>query len=154
MPGSPRAVVAKLNSAGQEVFAKLFDSAGDSEVVDIQFGDNGDLFVMGHFSESIDLGGGTLTAAGSAKEVFVARFDPTGTLIYGRRVGGNGVDDPAAMAHIGDLRRTDIAGALGMGMTAVRFRGVIDDPETEENPQEGDHVIDRHDQLLDALGLN
>ena len=74
-------------------------------------------------------------------------------LIFEHAMSGLEVDDPAKMAHVGDLRRTDIAGALGMGMTAVRFRGVIDDPLTKAATAEGDHVIDRHDQLLEALGL-
>jgi putative hydrolase of the HAD superfamily len=42
--------------------------------------------------------------------------------------------------HIGDLRRTDIAGARGAGMGAVRFRGVWDDTAPEY--PEGDVVLD------------
>jgi len=58
---------------------------------------------------------------------------------------------PAAeTAHLGDLRRTDVAGAIDMGMVAVRYRGVFDD---ESEGPEGDHVVDRHDQVLVALGL-
>ena len=41
-------------------------------------------------------------------------------------------------AHIGDLRRTDIAGGRAAGMRTVRFAGVNDDPS--EHP-EADHVI-------------
>jgi putative hydrolase of the HAD superfamily len=83
-------------------------------------------------------------------EVGVYKPDPR---IFEHAMAGLGVSDPARMAHIGDLRRTDIAGALSMGMTAVRFRGVVDDPKTDANAQEGDHVIDSHDEILDALGL-
>lgn len=39
---------------------------------------------------------------------------------------GIGVEASAA-AHIGDLRRTDIAGARAAGMGTIRFRGVYDD---------------------------
>ncbi|MGI9643185.1 MAG: HAD family hydrolase [Acidimicrobiia bacterium] len=73
--------------------------------------------------------------------------------IFEHAMAGLEMTDASRMAHVGDLRRTDIAGARGMGMTSVRFRGVVDDPVTDENPHEGDHVIDRHDQLLNALGL-
>jgi FMN phosphatase YigB (HAD superfamily) len=83
-------------------------------------------------------------------EVGVYKPDPR---IFEHAMAGLGVSEPARMAHVGDLRRTDIAGALSMGMTAVRFRGVVDDPRTDANPHEGDHVIDRHDQLLEALEL-
>src|SRR4029434_2234803 len=34
------------------------------------------------------------------------------------------VSDPTAAAHVGDNRRTDVAGALALGMTAVRYTGL------------------------------
>ena len=44
---------------------------------------------------------------------------------------GLGVDDPAEIAHVGDGRRTDVAGALAMGMVAVRATWFADrGPET------------------------
>jgi putative hydrolase of the HAD superfamily len=58
---------------------------------------------------------------------------------------------PADAAHIGDIRRTDVAGARAVGMTAVRYRAVNDD--TDDAHPEGDHVIDRHDELLSLLAL-
>ena len=58
---------------------------------------------------------------------------------------------PHETAHIGDIRRTDVAGAKAMGFTAIRYRGVADD--TNDDHPEGDIVIDHHDDLLDALGL-
>lgn len=48
--------------------------------------------------------------------------------------------DPTNAVHVGDLRRTDIAGARAMGMRAVRFRGIDDDPAAGP---EGDLVVDR-----------
>jgi putative hydrolase of the HAD superfamily len=49
--------------------------------------------------------------------------------MFRHALGGVGVE-PAAAAHIGDLRRTDVAGARALGMRTVRFAGVYDD-ETE-----------------------
>lgn len=54
--------------------------------------------------------------------------------------------DPRESMHVGDLRRTDIAGAKALGMRAVRFRGVLDD---QAGP-EADAVID---ELIDVLDL-
>ncbi|HEX8004221.1 MAG TPA: HAD family hydrolase [Mycobacteriales bacterium] len=56
-----------------------------------------------------------------------------------------------ATAHVGDLRRTDVAGARAMGMTAVRYTGVFNDDSQPE--PEGDHVIRDHRELLPVLGL-
>jgi len=58
---------------------------------------------------------------------------------------------PAEAAHVGDLRFTDMAGARGLGMRAVRMRGFNDDQG--EGP-EGDAVIDDYADLERALGLN
>jgi FMN phosphatase YigB (HAD superfamily) len=52
-------------------------------------------------------------------------------------------------AHVGDLRRTDVAGALGMGMTAVRYTGVWDDDSRPE--PEGHYVIAKHAELPGVL---
>jgi putative hydrolase of the HAD superfamily len=51
---------------------------------------------------------------------------------------------PADAVHIGDLRRTDIAGARAFGMRSIRYRGLADDPEPGP---EADFVIDDHREL-------
>jgi FMN phosphatase YigB (HAD superfamily) len=55
---------------------------------------------------------------------------------------------PQAAMHVGDLRRTDIAGAAAIGMTTVRYRGMNDDAEAGA---EADFVIDRHLELLEVV---
>jgi FMN phosphatase YigB (HAD superfamily) len=52
--------------------------------------------------------------------------------------------EPADAVHIGDLRRTDIAGARALGMGSIRYRGLADDPEPGP---EADFVIDDHREL-------
>jgi len=71
--------------------------------------------------------------------------------IFEHALAGLGGIDPSRAAHIGDLRRTDIAGAKAMGMLALRYRGVTDD-DPEHGP-EGDVVIDDHAEVPSALGL-
>ncbi|TMK20869.1 MAG: HAD family hydrolase [Actinobacteria bacterium] len=46
---------------------------------------------------------------------------------------------PEAAVHVGDLKRTDIAGARALGMGSVRFKGIYDD---ESDGPEADVVID------------
>ena len=53
-------------------------------------------------------------------------------------------------AHIGDLRRTDIAGAQALGIIAVRYTGVFDDPGTADDGTddvEADVVLADHADL-------
>lgn len=56
---------------------------------------------------------------------------------------------PANAAHVGDLRRTDVAGARSFGMRAIRYRGMNDD-RSEKYP-EADAVISHHGELMEAL---
>jgi FMN phosphatase YigB (HAD superfamily) len=51
---------------------------------------------------------------------------------------------PAEAIHVGDLRRTDIAGAQALGMRTVRYRGLHDDPDPGV---EADSVLDDHRDL-------
>lgn len=55
---------------------------------------------------------------------------------------------PSAALHVGDLRRTDIAGARHLGMRSVRIRDHFDDPS--EHP-DADHVADSHAHLRELL---
>jgi putative hydrolase of the HAD superfamily len=57
---------------------------------------------------------------------------------------------PRESVHIGDLKRTDIAGAHDIGMHAVRFRGVHDDGSDFADARV---VLDRHEQMLELIGV-
>lgn len=60
--------------------------------------------------------------------------------------------EPAAAMHVGDLRRTDVAGAAAVGMRTVRYRALQDDPDSGV---EADFVLDDHRELpplLERLG--
>jgi putative hydrolase of the HAD superfamily len=72
-------------------------------------------------------------------------------LIFDHALGTLGDPPAARVAHVGDLRRTDIAGALGMGMTAVRYAGVFDDPA--ENGPDATFTITDYADLPELLGV-
>jgi HAD superfamily hydrolase (TIGR01549 family) len=84
-------------------------------------------------------------------DVGVYKPDPA---IFAHALGGLGAT-PATAAHVGDLRRTDVAGALGAGWTAVRYAGLYDDDGTPDGAAdvEADVVIRDHAELPGALGL-
>ena len=87
---------------------------------------------------------------------------------------GLGVADGPSVAHVGDNPRTDIAGALALGMLAIRYTGfrdatvehdtvgegavpedrASDDPDPAgPPPPEAHHVIDDHRALPELLGI-
>lgn len=55
---------------------------------------------------------------------------------------------PAAALHVGDLRRTDVAGARSLGMRTVRIRDHFDDPSGHVD---ADLVADSHAHLRELL---
>src|SRR2546423_3817235 len=69
-------------------------------------------------------------------EVGVYKPDPR---IFQHALAGLGGFDPRRCVHVGDRRRTDVAGAQALGMRAVRITCVFED-EPDEGP-DGDVVI-------------
>jgi putative hydrolase of the HAD superfamily len=57
---------------------------------------------------------------------------------------------PGGAFHVGDLRRTDVAGARGLGMTSVRLTAAHDDGSPLP---EADHVAASHADLRALLGV-
>ena len=60
--------------------------------------------------------------------------------------------DPAQAVHVGDLRRTDIAGGAALGMRTVRYRGMNTEGDDEDGV-EADVVLDNHEELPDVIAL-
>jgi FMN phosphatase YigB (HAD superfamily) len=77
--------------------------------------------------------------------------------IFQHALEGLGGVAPERAVHVGDLLRTDVAGAKDMGMAAVRYRGTNDDGGGGVGDVgellEADHVIDDHADLPALLGL-
>jgi putative hydrolase of the HAD superfamily len=73
-----------------------------------------------------------------------------GNEIFAKALAELGVVRPPEAVHVGDLRRTDIAGARDIGMHGVRFRGVHDD---RTDALDAECVIDDHRHLLEFIGV-
>jgi putative hydrolase of the HAD superfamily len=58
---------------------------------------------------------------------------------------------PHEAVHVGDLLRTDIAGAKAVGMRAVQYVGILPDDHTPTHPITPDAVIEHHDQFRPLL---
>lgn len=57
---------------------------------------------------------------------------------------------PEESVHVGDLRRTDVAGGRGAGMHTIRIRAHYDDPS---ELADADHLADSYAQVRRILGL-
>jgi FMN phosphatase YigB (HAD superfamily) len=68
---------------------------------------------------------------------------------FGAALEALGAEAAAAM-HVGDLRRTDIAGAAALGMRTARYTGFHDDPDVAGGP-EAEFVVVSHLELAEIV---
>jgi FMN phosphatase YigB (HAD superfamily) len=66
---------------------------------------------------------------------------------------GLGSPDPSRTAHVGDNLRTDIAGALDLGMIAVHYTGMLDPQHRDSVAPPQARVLDDHRKLPGLLGI-
>lgn len=62
---------------------------------------SGNIYLAGHFSSTANFGGVRLTSAG-AKDIFLARYDQSGHVLWLRRAGGSGDDIATGVAADGE----------------------------------------------------
>jgi putative hydrolase of the HAD superfamily len=89
---------------------------------------------------------GELEALAFSDEVGVAKPDAR---IFEHALRALGAEASEA-THVGDLLRTDVAGARDLGMRTVRIRAAHDDAS---DLPEADHVAEDHPHLREILGL-
>ena len=90
--------LAKFDPSGNHLWSDRFGDVGYDYVAGVACDRPGNIVIAGFFySGDIDFGGGTLTNAGG-EDVFVAKFDPSGTHLWSDNFGdsdGQGADDVA-----------------------------------------------------------
>jgi hypothetical protein len=108
----PGVLVANLPFFGNfDVFISKFDSSGNYQwgksVGDterdlgqgVSFDSSGFIYSFGEFKKSVDFNpggqGGLLTADGNNTDMFISKFDPAGTFLWAKRIGGTGADSAA-----------------------------------------------------------
>lgn len=86
--GDFNALVARLDSKGNAVFGRLYDGGGEQFVVELTADELGNVLVVGTYTATIDLGGGSLPSLNPAvRSVFLARLDPAGNHVWSRGIG-------------------------------------------------------------------
>jgi len=74
----------------------------------------------------------------------VGAFKPAARIFDHARM-GLGSPDPVRMLHVGDLLRTDVAGARAVGWHTARYTGFNDD---DSDLDEADIVVDSHSEVV------
>jgi gliding motility-associated-like protein len=90
--GSNDILVAKYNSSGNLLWSSQIAGTGKDIPKDIYVNNLGEIFVTGSFSETVNVDGQIIVSTGS-EDVFVAKYNSNGTLLWIKNVGwGSDVD--------------------------------------------------------------
>ena len=82
--------VAKLNAAGDYVWAKRFGDAAYQAGLVMAVDGAGNVLMTGQFGGAVDFGGGPITTAGS-HGLYVAKLDASGDHVWSKPVGDSGI---------------------------------------------------------------
>lgn len=111
--------VAKFGQAGMHEWSVSFGGSGADSGLAISVADNGDVFVGGSFSGTVDFGDGAIQSAGGTDGFVLKLSGASGALVWGVRMGGSSSDKVVAVA-------VDAAGAVattGSFVGTVNFGG-------------------------------
>lgn len=96
--------LASIDRSGSLNWARRFGGSGDDNAFDLTTDSAGNIYISGWFSGAVDFGGTTLQSVGILDQV-LAKYSPSGNLIWARRFGGPGGDGGNELAVLpnGDL---------------------------------------------------
>ncbi len=110
--------IAKFDDGGGHLWSRRFGGTGIDRCRGVATDGTGNVFVTGHFQNTVNFGGGDLTSAGG-NDIFIAKFDADGDHLWSQRFGSTGVDICVGVA-------TDGAGNVfvtGWFQNTVNFGG-------------------------------
>lgn len=94
--------ISKLDATGKFVWAKKIGGTTNDAGYAIALDALGNIYITGGFSGTVDFDPGTgtktLTASGTLMDIFVAKFDPSGSLTWAKNVGGTLIDYGSSIA--------------------------------------------------------
>src|SRR5262249_46488923 len=133
--GNGDAFLAKLDPAGNFIWARQFGGAGDDYAFGVAVDGGGNVYASGRFSGTASFGAGlSLTAVGYYSDGYVVKVDSSGNTLWARGMGGggtisNGQDTAIALATDpnGNVYVTGIFVGTGtFGSTSLTSKGVQD----------------------------
>lgn len=99
--GDLDAVIAKFDQNGQPVWTRRPGGPGRDTARDVAIDPDGNTLVTGFFRDTSDFGGTSATSVGH-RDVFVAKYDPAGALVWLHRAGGPRIDEGRGVAADGN----------------------------------------------------
>jgi hypothetical protein len=135
-------VAVTVTAATTSVWAHRLGSSAADNASDVAVDANGNVVVTGVFRGTVDFGGKSLTSAGGA-DWFLAKYSPTGTLVWARGMGGTSDDAPSsvAVAPNGDVVVTGrFTGNVSFGGQTLQASGTSDIALAKYAAADGAHL--------------
>lgn len=85
------AILGKFDASGNIQWLKTYPGTGQGRMYELETAPNGDIFMIGTFSDSLDLAGQGLNSVGE-EDAFVSRVDPNGNILWTQHLEGNFAD--------------------------------------------------------------
>jgi len=120
--GSSDIFVARLDASGGVAWAQQFGGPSVEEGRAAALDSSGNIVITGWFEDTTDFGDGPLTAS-SSSDIFVAKLDPQGAILWSKSFPGFNSDEARALA-IDEQDAIYLTGQLGSdGAAPVDFGG-------------------------------
>jgi hypothetical protein len=114
--GAMDVFVAKYSSTGVHQWSRSFGGGGSGDSGNgIAVDGSGNVYVVGSFAGTANLGGGAMTSAG-VEDIFLAKYSATGAHVWSRRLGSTASDVARAVAVDGS----------GNIVVTGNFQGTVD----------------------------
>lgn len=87
------AYVAKYNASGALIWVKTFGGNFSDRATDLAIGPDGNIVFTGQFFGTANFGSISLTSPAGSKDIFIAKLDPSGNVIWAIREGGTDAEN-------------------------------------------------------------
>ena len=135
--------LAKYATSGAHTWSKRFGGATNDRLTGLGLDSSGNVIAVGHFTSTTDFGGGALAPVGGV-DIFVAKFDSTGTYLWAKRFGSTGDEYAYSVAvdSTGNVFLTGLfQGTFNFGGTnLVSTSGGIDTYVAKLSGVDGSHI--------------
>lgn len=121
LAGSMDVFIAKYDASGNLLWAKGAGGGSNDEAYSISSDPSGNIYLAGYFTQPSNFGTIKLTSAGIS-DMFLAKYDPSGNVIWAKNAGGKG-DDRATGLQTDASGNSYIAGYFAND--AISFGSIV-----------------------------
>ncbi len=117
--------IAKFDSTGAYVWSNAFAASSTASSPMLIVDGQGNMILAGSFASTVNFGAGTLTSAGST-DIFIAKFDPSGTYQWAKQYGDSSEQNPTGVAvdRCGNIVVVgDLSGTINFGSGTLTAAG-------------------------------